>query len=73
MDNLKTIQSVSKMFSLLSEMGNEKTTEKDRHKIADRKLRFYLTQHGIIKPSDWDNLSIKDKESRLEKLDSFQF
>tara|TARA_E500000081_G_C6054602_1_gene315336 strand:+ start:661 stop:894 length:234 start_codon:yes stop_codon:yes gene_type:complete len=70
-DNLKTIQNISKLYDLMTMKNNEPVA--DAHKRADQKLRFYGTQHGIIIPDNWHELSLADKLKRLDKMDNFKF
>tara|TARA_R100001143_G_C3342831_1_gene125207 strand:+ start:767 stop:1264 length:498 start_codon:yes stop_codon:yes gene_type:complete len=64
---LKMVSTISNLFSL---MANDETEEAKR-KTNTQRLKFYLTQDGIIAPNNWDSLSVKEQEERLNKLDEF--
>jgi hypothetical protein len=49
-----------KMFMLLTDMSVE-----DRESKVKAKARIVFATDGIIKPSDWDTLSLSEKERRL--------
>ena len=49
-----------KMFMLLTDMSVE-----DRESKVKAKARIVFATDGIIKPSDWDKLSLTEKERRL--------
>tara|TARA_R110000751_G_scaffold70582_1_gene143149 strand:- start:1805 stop:2290 length:486 start_codon:yes stop_codon:yes gene_type:complete len=66
-DHLKMASTISNLFSL---MANDETEEAKR-KTNTQRLKFYLTQDGIIAPNDWNSLSVKEQEERLNKLDEF--
>ena len=66
-DHLKMVSNISSLFSL---MVNDETEEAKR-KTNTQRLKFYLTQDGIIAPNDWNSLSVKEQEERLNKLDEF--
>lgn len=52
-----------KMFMLLTDMSVE-----DRESKVKAKARIVFATEGIIKPSDWDTLSLSEKERRLTLL-----
>mgnify|MGYP003140366133 CR=1 FL=1 len=52
-----------KMFMLLTDMSVE-----DRESKVKAKSRIVFATEGIIKPSDWDTLSLSEKERRLTLL-----
>jgi hypothetical protein len=52
-----------KMFMLLTDMSVE-----DRESKVKAKARIVFATDGIIKPSDWENLSLHEKEKRLTLL-----
>ena len=69
MQNLKTIKSISQIYNILSNTKNK--SDADKHKVLDQRLRFYLVSNiGIIKPDNWDELSAKEKQRRLDKMES---
>tara|TARA_R100001224_G_scaffold41441_1_gene23839 strand:+ start:1419 stop:1613 length:195 start_codon:yes stop_codon:yes gene_type:complete len=49
-----------KMFMLLTDMSVE-----DRESKVKAKARIVFATDGIIKPNDWDTLSLSEKERRL--------
>ena len=77
MDNkFKTVAQISQVFDLMSKPSESNQTPKVKeelaHKRLDQRLRFYLvSDNGIIKPNDWESLSVDEKEKRLNKLDQF--
>lgn len=77
MDNkFKTVAQISQVFDLMSKHSESNQTPKVKEELAhnrlDQRLRFYLvSDNGFIKPSDWESLSIDEKEKRLNKLDQF--
>jgi hypothetical protein len=62
-DPFKSIASISAIFSLMS--NNE-----DIRKTNNQRLRFYETQ-GVIRPDDWDSLTVEEQKERLDKIDAF--
>jgi hypothetical protein len=52
-----------KMYLLMGDM-TEQTLEE---KIAYRERIIFATE-GIVKPTNWDELDIKEKEERIEQL-----
>jgi len=66
-DHLKTISNISSLFAFMS---NPKT-EAEQRKVNNQRLRFYETQSGIIRPNDWDCLTVEDQTARLDKVDEF--
>lgn len=52
-----------KMFMLLTDMSVE-----DRESKVKAKSRIVFATEGIIKPNDWDTLSLHEKEKRLTLL-----
>ncbi len=52
-----------KMFMLLTDMSVE-----DRESKVKAKSRIVFATDGIIKPHDWDTLSLREKEKRLTLL-----
>ena len=69
MQNLKTIKGISQLYDIMSNTKNK--SDADKHKILDQRLRFYLVSNmGIIKPDEWDELSVKEKQRRLDKMES---
>ena len=83
-NKFKTVAQVSQIFDLMSKHSDSKyctkygvqqlqeIKEELAHKRLDQRLRFYLvSDNGIIKPDNWDSLSVDEKEKRLNKLDQF--
>tara|TARA_Y100000768_G_C23754068_1_gene575337 strand:+ start:521 stop:736 length:216 start_codon:yes stop_codon:yes gene_type:complete len=69
MQNLKTIKSISQLYNIMSDTKNK--SDADKHKVLDQRLRFYLVSNiGIIKPDNWDELSATEKQRRLDKMES---
>lgn len=69
MQDLKTIKGISQLYDIMSNTKNK--SDADKHKILDQRLRFYLVSNmGIIKPDEWDELSVKEKQRRLDKMES---
>ena len=69
MQDLKTIKGISQLYNIMSNTKNK--SDADKHKILDQRLRFYLVSNmGIIKPDEWDELSVKEKQRRLDKMES---
>ena len=62
MNQLKTL----KMFSVMQDIitQDKKTNMKQ---WIENKERLIFATHGIIKPKDWDKLSDKEKEKRINK------
>jgi len=52
-----------KMFLAMGEM----TQQNQEEKVAYKERIIFATE-GIIKPEDWDNLSINERERRLDLL-----
>lgn len=52
-----------KMFMLLTDMSVE-----DRESKVKAKARIVFATDGIIKPSNWETLSLHEKEKRLTLL-----
>lgn len=65
-DNMKLTATVSRLFSIMAE-GDQ--TEEDKHRTADQRYRFYLTQPGAIPVAYWDTLSVEEKNRRLDAVD----
>ena len=63
-DPFKTVSAISKMFSIMS----DNDTEKSIRKSNNQRLRFYETQ-GVIRPDDWDDLTIAEQKKRLDLCD----
>jgi len=61
-DPFKSVASISAIFSLMS-------NDEDIRKTNNQRLRFYETQ-GVIRPDDWDSLTVEDQKERLDKIDS---
>ena len=61
-DPFKSVASISAIFSLMS-------NDEDIRKTNNHRLRFYETQ-GVIRPDDWDSLTVEDQKERLDKIDS---
>jgi hypothetical protein len=75
-DKFKTVAQISQVFDLMSKHSESNQTPKVKikmaHKRLDQRLRFYLvSDNGIIKPDNWESLSVDEKEKRLNKLDQF--
>lgn len=75
-NKFKSVAQVSQIFDLMSKHSESNQTpkvkEKMAHKRLDQRLRFYLvSDNGIIKPDNWESLSVDEKEKRLNKLDQF--
>ena len=66
MDNMKAMN----MFLALGELTNEKETREDKLKYQERIV--FATMKASIPhwepPSNWYELSIEERENRLEKL-----
>ena len=60
-DILKTTGTISKLFGLMS-------GDMDKGKQLDQKKRFFEIS-GLTFPDDWDNLPIKEKEKRINKVE----
>ena len=62
MNQLETL----KMFSVMQDIitQDKKTNMKQ---WIENKERLSFATHGIIKPKDWDKLSDKEKEKRINK------
>jgi len=56
-----------KMFMLLTDMSVE-----DRESKVKAKARIVFETNGIIKPRDWDTLSLSEKERRLTLIQSIK-
>jgi len=65
-DNMKLTAAVSRLFSIMAE-GDQ--TEEDKHRTADQRYRFYMTQPGAIPVGNWDTLSVEEKNRRLDAVD----
>ena len=65
-DNMKLTATVSKLFSVMAE-GDQ--TEEDKHRTADQRYRFYMSQPGTLPVHDWDGLSVEEKNRRLDAVD----
>ena len=57
-DHLKTVGLVSAMFGILS--------ENDKEAKVKYQKRFYEKVPGLQFPDDWDQLSVEEKEKRLD-------
>ena len=63
-DPFKTVSAISKIFSIMS----DDDTEESIRKSNNQRLRFYETQ-GVIRPDDWDSLTIAEQKKRLDLCD----
>mgnify|MGYP003679750567 CR=1 FL=1 len=52
-----------KMFLAIGDM-----TEKTKEEEVAYKERIIFATEGIIKPEDWDNLSINERKTRIDLL-----
>ena len=68
-------QRVNSMFSMIgtiAKLGDMLTdTQKEKNDWKSRILKAGLGDKGLIMPEDWDTLSEKEKESRLNKCIDF--
>lgn len=60
--NLNTIKMVASLGNVFGK------TKKEKNDWKTRMLKAGLSDKGLIMPSDWDQLSEKEKEGRLNKV-----
>ena len=61
MDNTQ----IMKMFLIMGDLTSQKETREDKLKYQER---IVIATPEIIKPSDWDKLTIEEKEKRINNL-----
>lgn len=66
-DKLKTVSSVAALFDLML----DKSKPEDREASVKYRKRYFETIPGITFPDDWDQLSLEEKEERLDKAQAF--
>ena len=58
---------ILKAFMLMTNMEKDLTEEEN----INRKARLLFATNGIIKPENWDNLSLEQKKERIKKAEKF--
>lgn len=58
---------VSALFNIMCQ--NDGATPEARLKVVEQRARFYKSMPGLIWPKDWDELSVEEKERRIDSLD----
>lgn len=68
-DMFKTVGLMSAVFALTE---NNSDDREQRNKNVEQRARFYKTafgKQGLMFPEDWDDLTLEEKEKRINGLD----